>query len=92
MWTWDDDKRKANRIKHGVDFSGIEAFDWANATHAHDDRRDYGETRFVSVGYIGARLHLVTWTQRGDRIRIINLRKANDREQKAYHSVPPAHR
>ena len=52
---------------------------------------DYGELRVVSAGYIGGRLHLVVWTARGDTRRIISLRKANDREEKAYRIARAAH-
>jgi uncharacterized DUF497 family protein len=52
---------------------------------------DYGEPRVVSAGYISGRLHLVVWTARGDIKRIISLRKANDREEKAYRIARAAH-
>jgi uncharacterized DUF497 family protein len=84
MWDWDEAKRQANRAKHGVDFAQIDGFDWGTCTHARDHRMDYGELRVVSAGYIGGRLHLVVWTPRGETRRIISLRKANDREEKAY--------
>jgi uncharacterized protein len=45
-----------------------------------DDRRDYGEVRFVTVGYLSGRMVYVAWTPRGDTRRIISMRKANDRE------------
>jgi uncharacterized protein len=45
-----------------------------------DDRRDYGEVRFVTVGYLAGRMVYVAWTARGDTRRIISMRKANDRE------------
>lgn len=67
-----------------MDFAQIGGFDWATCTHASDDRVDYGEPRVVSAGYIGGRFHLVVWTARGDTTRIISLRKAKDREEKAY--------
>ena len=84
MWDWDEDKRRANRAKHGVDFAEIDRFDWGTCTHATDDRFYYGEPRIVSAGTIAGRLHLVVWTPRGAVRRIISLRKANDREEKAY--------
>jgi hypothetical protein len=74
-----------------VDFAQIDGFDWATCTHASDDRMDYGELRAVSAGYIGGRLHLVVWTARGDTKRIISLRKANAREEKAYRIARAAH-
>ena len=48
MNTWDDNKRAANLAKHGVDFAAVEGFDWETALTAVDDRRDYGEDRFIT--------------------------------------------
>ncbi len=72
MWDWDEDKRRENRAKHGVDFAVVERFDWETCTHATDDRFDYGEPRIVSAGYIEGRLHLLVWTPRGAARRIIS--------------------
>jgi uncharacterized DUF497 family protein len=47
-----------------------------------DDRRDYGEERIICFGYLDGRLHCCVYTVRGERRRIINLRKANAREQR----------
>ncbi len=47
-------------------------------------RRDYGEPRFVTFGYIDQRLYVGVWTPRGDTFRAISVRKANDKEQKRY--------
>jgi uncharacterized DUF497 family protein len=46
-----------------------------------DDRRDYGETRVITVGHLRGRLVIVVWTQRGDARQVISMRKANDREK-----------
>ena len=51
-----------------------------------DDRQDYGETRFITIGFLDRRMVVVVWTQRGRARRIISLRKANDREQALYSS------
>lgn len=91
MWEWDEDKRRANRLKHGIDFAEMALVDWVTATHLFDVRYDYGELRVVTLGYIGDRLHVITWTQRGPTVRIITMRKANAREQKAYRSTRFAH-
>jgi len=84
MWDWDEDKRTGNLAKHGVDFATIVAFEWDTALTAEDDRRDYGERRLVSVGFIGERLHVLVWTDRDEAPRLISLRKANAREVKWY--------
>lgn len=77
IFEWDDAKRTANLAKHGVDFAVVREFDWETANHRRDVRRDYGEVRWRSSGFIGQRLHLLVYTWRGDRVRVISLRKAN---------------
>ena len=49
-----------------------------------DERRDYGEERFVAFGYIGRRLHVCVFTIRGEAFHIISVRKANQREVKKH--------
>lgn len=81
---WDEEKRAANREKHGVDFEAIDGFDWDAAFTREDERGAYGEARFVSVAPIDGRLHVAVWTMRADSVRLISLRKANARESKNY--------
>ncbi|MFN0114659.1 MAG: BrnT family toxin [Paracoccaceae bacterium] len=52
-----------------------------------DLRRDYGEERFITVGFLDNRLVVVAWTQRKDAWRVISMRKANGREQGHYIAV-----
>lgn len=42
-----------------------------------DDRRDYAEQRFITVGFLGREMVVVVvvWTPRGDAYRIISIRK-----------------
>jgi uncharacterized DUF497 family protein len=81
MWDWDETKRQANLAKHGVDFAVADGLDLASAISEPDTRHDYGEPRFVVTGTIGGRLHIMVYTPRGKRLRIISLRKANGREE-----------
>jgi uncharacterized DUF497 family protein len=48
------------------------------------DRRDYGEPRFITIGFLDDRMLVVAWTPRGANRRIISMRKANDREKRLY--------
>lgn len=84
MFEWDETKRQANSAKHGVDFAAIVDFEFETALISVDSRRDYGEVRHVALGFIGERIHAVTYTRRGDKVRVISLRKANAREIKRY--------
>jgi hypothetical protein len=56
---------------------------------AVDDRRDYGEPRYQTVGAIEGRAFFVAYTVRGDVIRIISARRANEHEEDAYRSGAP---
>ncbi|MHB1936056.1 MAG: BrnT family toxin [Acidobacteriaceae bacterium] len=56
-------------------------FDFETSVTTEDTRRDYGETRFRSLGFIGAELHAHVFIVRGDAMRIVSLRKANRRER-----------
>lgn len=81
---FDPAKDAANKTKHGVSLSLLGAvLDGATVTFP-DDRRDYGEPRFITFGYVEERLHVAAWTPRGDTFRAISVRKANAREQDRY--------
>ena len=86
-YDWDETKRVRNLAKHGVDFNALGAFDWATALHVVHDRA--GERRIKSLGLIGARLHVLVWTARGEIVRVISLRKANSREVEGYEARRP---
>jgi uncharacterized DUF497 family protein len=83
---WDEEKRQANLVKHGVDFRQMpELFD-GPTVEAVDDRFNYGETRINCLGEIEGRVFVVTITGRGADRRIISARKANAREQRTYYA------
>jgi len=60
-----------------------EVFEGVTLT-VEDDRKSYGEKRFITIGFLDERMIVLVWTPRGAVRRIISLRKANDREQKYY--------
>ncbi|HEY7296724.1 MAG TPA: BrnT family toxin [Xanthobacteraceae bacterium] len=84
MYEWDEDKCIQNRRKHGIDFRSAEQFEWETAFVVVDDRAEYGELREIAYGFIGDRIHALTFTRRGANVRIISLRKASRREIRAY--------
>ena len=49
-----------------------------------DDRKDYGEPRWITFGFLNARMVVIVWTKRGNDLRIISMRKANDKEQEIF--------
>lgn len=83
---WDPEKDAANREKHGIGFGeACRIFDGPVLTRA-DDREDYGEPRFISLGALTPEaVIVVVHTQRDGKTRLISARKANRRERKVYH-------
>ena len=82
MYEWDEGKRRANLANHGVDFTRMDAFEWDTAVV--DPETDHDEPRWTAKGFIGRVLHVVVFTERGDDLRIISLRKATRREVLRY--------
>ena len=51
-----------------------------------DDRLDYGEGRFITIGFLDGAMVVLVWTPRSGRHRIISMRQANERERTLYSS------
>lgn len=84
---YDEGKRHRTWMERGLDMAEAgEVFDNPHQT-VEDTRRDYGEKRFQTAGYLNDRLVFVVWTRRGDARRIISMRKANDREQRHFDPI-----
>ena len=83
-YEWDERKAKLNWLKHGVDFSQTEFFEWDRALVVADSRRPYSEPRWIAHGPIRSRLHVLVYTPRFRRVRVISLRRGNQREFNHY--------
>ena len=82
--SFDPAKNARNVVLRGLSFSRAADLDWSAARVHEDDRKDYGERRFIALAEPDGRLHLICFTAVGHGIRVISFRKANSREQKAY--------
>lgn len=83
---WDTEKAATNWRNHGVTFEHAAravldpfAVEWI------DDRGVYGEERINLLGMCDGVLLHVTYTERGERIRIISARRAVRHEQDHYY-------
>jgi uncharacterized protein len=86
---WDEAKRQSNVRQRGIDFPDvIPCFSDPQRLVEEDARRDYGERRFHLLCPLRGRLYHVTFTERGQNIRIISARRANQREQRHYERRP----
>jgi len=81
---WDEDKRRLNLSKHGLDFLDAQELFSGPMLVRPDHRHEYGEPRFIGYGTIQGRVVAVAFTTRGKKIRIISLRKGNSREQERF--------
>ena len=83
-YEWDEAKYATNLLKHHVAFELIYQFDWSKAAVDIDDRFDYGEERYLAFGRIDGRGYAIVYVDRGDRVRIISMRRAHDKELAVY--------
>ena len=80
-FTWSEAKRKSNLKNHGLDFrDASRVFEGLTFTF-ENDRFDYGEQRFVTLGLLNGTPVSIVHTETADHIHIISFRKATKNEQ-----------
>lgn len=85
---WDSDKALTNGQKHGIDFElAARVFLDPNRLETYDERYDYDEDRWQIIGMVYPAILVVIYTERGEFIRLISARKANEQERRAYCAV-----
>ena len=84
--TFDPAKRAAALEHRGLDFADAAEVFGGLHTVAPDDRRDYGEPRFISAGYLRRRMVVIVWTPRDDTRHIISMRYCHAKEEKRWHA------
>lgn len=71
---YDPAKRSVTLEDRGLDMARAgEVFDGATLT-VEDDRRDYGEDRFITVGFLDDSMVVLVWTPRDGAQRVISMR------------------
>ena len=84
--SWDEAKRQRTLAERRLDFAEAEAeqvFAGLRVT-LPDDRRDYGEPRLITAGYLRGRFVVVIWTPRGEGRHIISMRHGHADEEAYY--------
>lgn len=77
-------KDVANLSKHGLSLARAAEIDLGSATDLPDHPRDYAGPRFRAYGMMDGKLHMVVFTPRAGKLRIISLPRANARERKRH--------
>jgi uncharacterized DUF497 family protein len=83
---WDENKRRINLHKHGLDFRDAHAILAGVTLLKPDDRYEYGESRYISIGLLSNIVVAVVHTLYGEDVRIISMRKATRYEAELFFS------
>ncbi|MBS0326566.1 MAG: BrnT family toxin [Proteobacteria bacterium] len=85
-FTWDESKRKVNLQQHGFDFvDAPSVFDGPTYSY-EDDRFDYREQRFVTLGMLEGIVVSIVHTETPHLIRVLSFRRATKHEQTIFFS------
>ncbi|MGD9628165.1 MAG: BrnT family toxin [Pyrinomonadaceae bacterium] len=83
---WDEKKRKENIRRHGFDFRDVpRVFENESVTDV-DDRFDYAETRYYTLGILDHLVVVISHTEDDNCIRVISFRKAEKHEEEIYYT------
>jgi len=82
--SWDENKRQATLAERGLDFADAEKVLMGDQYTLLDDRRDYGEKRFMTAGWLRGRFVMLAWTPRDGGRRIISMRYGHADEEAYY--------
>jgi len=84
QFEWDEAKNAMNIAKHGIDFADVTDLFNHPILALLDEREDYGEDRWLAIGWIKSLIGVAVYTERGGVIRIISARKATKNEVGRY--------
>jgi len=83
---FDINKSNSNKLKHGIDFSEAQAI-WDDSDLVEIPVKTSDESRFLVVGKIAGKHWSAITTYRGDKIRLISVRRARQEEVEIYESA-----
>ncbi|MCE2566448.1 BrnT family toxin [Komagataeibacter sp. FNDCF1] len=81
---YDPAKREKTLQERGLDFHDASLLFSGRTATSPDTRKNYGEDRFITAGFIRDRLVVMVWTPRGKAKRIISMRHAHDTEERIW--------
>jgi uncharacterized DUF497 family protein len=79
--TFDPAKRLVTLRERGIDFAtdAEKVFAGRKVTFT-SDRFDYGDVRFLTIGWLNGRMVVMVWTERGADRHIISMRYCHAKE------------
>ena len=82
--TFDPAKRAKTLEERRLDFADAGEVFSGLASTAADNRRDYGEVRFITVGYLRGRFVVLVWTERKNARHVISMGYGHEREERRW--------
>ncbi|PKU25259.1 BrnT family toxin [Telmatospirillum siberiense] len=79
--SWDEPKRAVTLAARGLDFADAGKLFAGDHFTQLDDRRDYGEPRYITAGWLDGRFVVLVWTPRDGGRRIISMRYGHADEE-----------
>lgn len=86
MFEWHQAKRQLTLVKRGLDFADAKRVFAGRTMTLPDERRPYGERRFITAGWLGDRFVVLVWTRRSGNKRIISMRYGHAEEEALWRS------
>jgi hypothetical protein len=83
---WDEIKNRKNIQKHDIDFKDVSEMFSLPMLTSIDSRQDYGEERWVGIGFLKGIIAVIAYTENDteDQIRLISARKATKYESQRF--------
>jgi uncharacterized DUF497 family protein len=82
--SFDPTKRERTLVERGLDFADAALVFDGEVRTAPDERRDYGEDRYITAGHLRGRLVVMVWTPRGQSRHVISMRHCHEREARRW--------
>jgi uncharacterized DUF497 family protein len=82
---FDNRKSELNKKKHGIDFSEAQLL-WEDPDRIEIPAKTFDEPRFLLIGKISDKHWSGIITYRGEKIRIISVRRSREEEVEIYES------
>ena len=70
---FDPAKNERNILERGLSFERVSDFDFDTASIWQDTRKPYPEARYVALGLLDSRLHVLCFTPAAGGIRVISI-------------------
>jgi uncharacterized DUF497 family protein len=82
--THDPSKRDWTLRERGLDFDQAAEIFVGRHVSIADVRKDYGEPRFITAGWLNGRMVVLVWTPRVQARRVISMRYAHAKEERRW--------